>query len=304
MIDYNARNNLAQQRQTQGMIAGLKDALVTGLKAKQATGEGEDVLRLVFKKEEDQAQTNAIEKIGKALALIYNQIKKPIVLPKTLNVTGKVEVSKQPPIAIANFKELEKELEKYFQSLEQRLVVFAQAAAMAPTPKIDFPEFNFPTPAPINVQGIIDAIQDLEKGLGSREKSSDTSLLRKLVDIQKGMAERPVMTPQPTTHININALNGFVQTSDNTVGMTAVTLPQYGQLFNRRSLMIYNNSANTIYIGGSTVTTSNGLPVPSGAYAPSIDAGYDLPIFGVASTNGNDIRCIEISSDKTQNIQE
>jgi hypothetical protein len=112
------------------------------------------------------------------------------------------------------------------------------------------------------------------------------------------------MVPQPVTNININALQGFAKSTNQTVGTSLVTLPSYGQLFNRRSLIIFNNDASaTLYIGGSDVTISNGTPILPQTFSPSIDAGYNMVIYGVSTTNIN-VRVMEISKDQTQNVQE
>lgn len=37
------------------------------------------------------------------------------------------------------------------------------------------------------------------------------------------------------------------------------------------SLAVYNNGASTVYVGGSDVTTSNGVPVAANTWGPSID---------------------------------
>ena len=114
----------------------------------------------------------------------------------------------------------------------------------------------------------------------------------------------PTMVSTPVTNININALQGFIETTFATVGTSVVRLPDYGQLFNRRALLIYNNSANTIYIGGSEVTVSNGLPIPAYSYSPPIDAGYNLHVYGVAAQGGNNVRVLEVSKDQTANVQQ
>lgn len=298
MIDYQARANLAQQRQTSALMQGVKEALSQGLQ--KPDGEASDVLKLVFKKEEDNSLLTAVGKIGQALSLIYTQMRKPIAIPKVLNITGKVEVTKQPPVRVTNMDDLG----KYFQSLEQKLTVWAQAASTAQPPRIDFPKFDFPKNDPVDMTGVISAVQSLENALQGREKSSDTALLRRMADSLDAFVNTPRLTPQPVTNVTLNPLNGFVKTTDNTVGTSPVTIPNYGQLLNRRAVQIYNNSSNTIYIGGSDVTTATGFPVPAGAYAPTLDAGYDLPIYAIAGSAGNDVRVIEISKDKTGNIQE
>ena len=112
------------------------------------------------------------------------------------------------------------------------------------------------------------------------------------------------MTPQPVTNVNINALQGFLKTTSNTIGTTATKVPGYGQLFNRRALQIYNNSANTIYYGGSDVTVVNGIPVTPGSFSNVFDCGYNMIVYAIASQANNNIRILEVSKDQTGNVQE
>lgn len=295
MIDTDARNRLAQQQHTQALVNGMTDAIKQVVESKQTTSPS-----LVIKHEEDKTLVSTVEKIGQAVALVYTQIKRPIAIPKLLNITGKVEVTKQSPVEIKNFNDLG----KYFSSLEQKLTVWAQAASTAQPAPINFPKFDFPKSDPIDTSGIVSAVESLEKALQGREKSSDTAILRRMADTLSEYTSRPVMTTPPVTNVTLNALNGVVKTTDNTVGTTLTPLPQYGQLPDRRALMIYNNSSNTIYWGGSDVTVSNGIPISAGSFASPLDAGYNLKVYAVAASNGNDVRCVEISKDISSSIQE
>lgn len=296
MIDTDARNRYAQQQQTQALVNGMTQAIKQVVESNKPSSSPS----LVIKHEEDKTLVSTVEKIGQALALVYTQIKKPIALPKMLNITGKVEVTKQSDVKIANLSDLG----KYFQSLEQKLTIWAQAASTAAPPHIEIPKFDFPKYDPVDMSGVITAVQSLEKALQGQEKSSDTAILRRLADTLSEYTSRPTMTTPPVTNVFLNPNNGVVKTSDNTVGIALVSLPQYGQLLDRRSMLIYNNSSNTIYIGGSDVTTSNGLPIPAGSYSPPIDAGYNLKVYAVASQNSNDVRVIEVSKDLSGTIQE
>ena len=112
------------------------------------------------------------------------------------------------------------------------------------------------------------------------------------------------MTPQPVTNVTLNGLQGNIKTTSATVGSTVAQLPSYGQLFNRRAIVIYNNSAVTIYIGGSDVTTSNGMPVPANSYSPILDAGYNMVMYGIAASGSNNVRVLEVSKDKSDTIQQ
>lgn len=108
----------------------------------------------------------------------------------------------------------------------------------------------------------------------------------------------PQKVPQPVTNININPLRGFIKTTSATVSSTLTVLPTYGVLDNRRAVMVYNNSDTvTVYIGGSDVTSSNGMPVPPKSYSPIIDAGVRMILYGVTSSSTANVRCMEISND-------
>lgn len=72
-----------------------------------------------------------------------------------------------------------------------------------------------------------------------------------------------------------------------TVGTTATQLTTSSK--RNSAILIYNNSSNTVYLGNSSVTTTNGYPLSAGADF-AIDAtafgieGETLPdIYGIAS---------------------
>ena len=63
--------------------------------------------------------------------------------------------------------------------------------------------------------------------------------------------------------------------------------------------MVYNNSSTvTIFIGGSDVTATNGLPVPPKSYSPPIDAGVKMILYAVTSSSTANVRVLEISNDR------
>jgi len=108
----------------------------------------------------------------------------------------------------------------------------------------------------------------------------------------------PQKIPQPVTNININPLRGLVHTSTTTVGTTLSTLPGYGELNNRRSLIFQNASSTVdIYIGGSNVTTSNGYLLEAGSVSPAFDSGPRQKWYGVTASGSADVRTVEISND-------
>lgn len=75
------------------------------------------------------------------------------------------------------------------------------------------------------------------------------------------------------------------------VGATAVALPTTA-LSKRCTLFIFNNSANILYLGDSTVATTDGMPVyPHGAIMFNVED--DVVVYGIASGAASDIRIIE-----------
>lgn len=259
-----------------------------------------DDLNFEFREIADDRVVTLLTKIGNALAKIYTSIPKQVILPKIFQVQGKVEVVKQPAITIANFSEVTRQL----QSLEQKLTIWAQAASTAQPPKIEFPKFDIPQNSPVDLSEVISSLNDLQDAFKGVKMPDNTVLQRKTNELLENLVNRPQMTPQPVTNITLNGLQGVLKTSDNTVGTTVVKLPNYGQLEARRSLQIYNNSANTIYYGGSDVTINNGIPITAGSFSAGIDAGYNMIVYAISASGGNDVRVIEVSKDTSGNIQE
>jgi hypothetical protein len=78
-----------------------------------------------------------------------------------------------------------------------------------------------------------------------------------------------------------------------TVGTSAVALPTTAAA-GRRKIYIQNLSNKEIYIGGSGVTTSNGLRVAAGAVFED-EVGDDVALYGIAAAAGNNVRVFELS---------
>ncbi len=108
----------------------------------------------------------------------------------------------------------------------------------------------------------------------------------------------PQKIPQPVTNISINALAGTAKSRNITVGTSATPLPDE-VLASRRSLVIYNNSSQTLYVGGSDVTTTNGMPVPASSYSPAFDAGEKMVVYGIVASTTANVRTLEISDIRT-----
>ena len=167
-----------------------------------------------------------------------------------------------------------------------------------------------------NDQGIIMTLNRIEKVLDKKESVKTTDNSDKIIKAIKGLKVElpelefpttvsvdnfpPTKTPMPVTHISINALNGFIHTTAQTVSSTLATLPAYGVLDNRRTLQVYNNSSTvTVFIGGSDVTATNGLPVPPKSYSPAIDASPQTVLYGLTSSSTANVRVLEISDEES-----
>ena len=292
MIDPALRAKYMQN----SLIKGMKDVMSSSLKS---GNPNEEVLKLVVKREDDVKLQGSVDKIGQALVLFYNLLKKPMVLPRIFQVTGKVEITKQPKVTIENIREFE----KYFTSLEKTFNHLLLAIQGMPQPQIKLPKIEIPAQVNNANPELLEAIENLNERIENLSSPEAVSM-SKTNELLEALVNRPQLTPQPVTNISINALQGFAKATSQTVGTSVVELPSYGQLFNRRSIIVFNNDAtNTLYIGGSDVTTSNGMPVLAQTYSPSIDAGYNMDIYGIAGSSIN-VRVFEVSKDQTANVQE
>lgn len=302
VIDYAARAKFAQQQREKNLASAMRDSVISAL---QNSSKGdEEVLKLVVKREEEKELLDRVSKLGSGLAMIYDLLRKPFILPKLFQIKGEVEVTRQPAIEVKNFRELQ----KYFEDLKSSFDKMIYAVQTMPQPQIKIPTIKIPEVIKSDNKELADLLERLGEKINNlstgRDNDSVVSAVGKVTDAVNALYNKPTMVPQPVTNINILPLQGYVKTTATTVGTTRTTLPGYGQLNNRRALQIYNNSSNTIYYGGSDVTTANGIPVSAGSFSNVIDAGYNMIVYGIASTTGNDIRVIEVSKDTTGTIQE
>lgn len=330
MLDLAARKALSEANKGKQFSEGIFNGISEAINLKK---ENQTLMEEVIKK--DSLLAENMDKIGKALSLIYRTIPGKTLLPKIFNIQGKVEVTNPTPIdgvikqlqdIRAQIEELKRkkfptnfvvdnflELEDYFQSLEKRISDLATAISSMPkqkavAPKIEIPAFpKIEIPKTDNTQ-VVKAIQklgqELTEKLNSLPQSEPVSFAR-AESFLETLANKPTYTPQPVTNININALQGFAESTNDTVTTTRTPLPSYGQLFNRRSLIIFNNSSDTtLYIGGQDVTSTNGLPVLAQSYSPAIDAGYNLIVYGIVASGSANVRTFEISKDKENNVQQ
>mgnify|MGYP001564963433 CR=1 FL=1 len=78
-----------------------------------------------------------------------------------------------------------------------------------------------------------------------------------------------------------------------TVGGTAVPLPSNPMEY-RRALVVHNNGSSTIYLGDSTVTTTNGMPLlASEKIAFDIQGNPNVVVYAVSASSVN-VRIMEL----------
>jgi len=322
MIDYSARAKLASGTRDRGLVNGAFSSVMQGLQLKE---ENQQIMDEVMKK--DDMVASSFTKLANALALVIKKIPGAINLPKIFNVQGKVEVSNMAEFQTKNleiqlasiYKQLQTmkakpfptnfvvdnlfEMEEYFNKLDKSISGLKTAISSIPAAKLEMPKIEIPKMPKFEMPKFdTSKIEELLDELNDQIAKIKTPKIEfpKSIDVGNFPIQ---MVPQPVTNITLNGLQGTVKTTSATVTTSPTQLPGYGQLFNRRAVMIYNNSANTIYIGGSDVTVSNGMPVPASSYSPILDAGYNMIVYGIANESDN-VRVLEVSKDKTQNIQE
>lgn len=85
-----------------------------------------------------------------------------------------------------------------------------------------------------------------------------------------------------------------ISTQAISVGGTATALPN-SALENRRALVIHNDGPGILYIGGSNVTTANGIPLASSEkIAFDIGGTPNVKIYAV-SASSSDVRIMELA---------
>lgn len=173
----------------------------------------------------------------------------------------------------------------------------------------EFPKITIPKTISVKeANEIIQSVESLQKTI-----SDDLLALSKVIQAQEsGMSSNdrgevevkvsnfpPQHIPTPVTNISINSLRGIPLSTLVSVGTSPTLLPE-NALSQRRSMLIFNDSGETLYIGGVNVTTSTGFPVLDQSYSPPIDAGEHMKVYGVMASGG-DVRCLEVSNDSEGN---
>jgi len=94
-------------------------------------------------------------------------------------------------------------------------------------------------------------------------------------------------------NVTVASLRGTVLSTSVTIGDSATLIPS-SDLANRKSMTIRNNGSNTIFIGGSGVSTSNGFPIKVNE-SMDIDLDDASALYGIVATGNEDLRILEIS---------
>lgn len=84
---------------------------------------------------------------------------------------------------------------------------------------------------------------------------------------------------------------GRILQSEVTVATTATAIPSTA-LVGRTTIVIKNTGAATIYLGSSTVTTSNGFPLAANAVI-ELDLDEVVPIYGIVAASTETVRILE-----------
>lgn len=228
------------------------------------------------------------EKTVARLADQLEQVKKAVLANKPTKAPAvqQVKILNQQPIQRFPIEEIISALRNVERSIG-RLKFEAPK-----TQEIKFPEM----PKSMSIdegKAIVKALQELGKKIDELPKSYPDVQIPKTVSIDNFP---PQKYPLPVTNININPLRGFAKSRNITVTTTPTPLPDEVLAY-RRSLVVYNNSSSTLYVGGSDVSATNGMPVPASSYSPAFDAGPRMIIYGVVATGSANVRVLELSNE-------
>jgi len=212
------------------------------------------------------------------------------IFPKLQQIYGQVQVSNQKEFPINQLINKLTDLQRAFTSI--RLIV-------PPYPDIKEREIKFPPyPTQISMKesaSILDSLQEIKDVLSELPNNMPEAVIPKSIIVSNFP---PTKTPMPVTNISINSLRGFVKTRSVTITTGLTPLP--GEVLNnRRSVIVYNNSAVTIEVGGSDFAFGDGLPIPTATFSPPIDCGDNMILYGRVSIGTANVRTLEVSDDET-----
>lgn len=89
----------------------------------------------------------------------------------------------------------------------------------------------------------------------------------------------------------INPISATLTPTSTTVGVTATLLPATA-LAGRRSVVVHNSGSVTVFLGPSSVTTANGLPIAPNEKI-SLDINASVLLYGIVSSGSADVRTLE-----------
>lgn len=284
-----------------GRIANRVDALNTAIKAFSLMKEKEEPTTINVHAVSEESINAILTQLQNAIAVLQG---KDVVFPDTQKIEGKVEITNQKEfpkiqqiegeVKVKNPVDLKPDLKAVVTALESVQETIQSIKIEVPKQaEIKIPEF----PKQISVsesKDILRALQDLKKGIETLPKKFPEFDFPREVAISNFP---PQHVPTPVTSVNINPLRGFVKSRNITVTSSLTPLPDEVLAF-RRSIIVFNNDAAvTIFIGGSDVTSTNGLPVLAQAYSPVMDAGPKMILYGITASANVNVRVMELSNE-------
>lgn len=204
-------------------------------------------------------------------------------IPKIQQISGIVKIANQKEFPLQSILSALQNLEVSIKSLKFEI---------PPQKEIKIPEF----PNTISItesKALLKALKEVSDKLDELPKKFPE------MDFPREIAVTnfpPQKYPMPVSNFNLNPLRGFAKSRNITVTTSITPLPDEVLVY-RRSLIVFNNSTQTIYIGGSDVTSTNGLPVPKNTYSPPVDAGPKLIVYGIVASGTADVRVLELSNE-------
>ena len=92
----------------------------------------------------------------------------------------------------------------------------------------------------------------------------------------------------------VETASGAVLSTAVTVGTSATAVPA-SPLSGRKAVVIHKNGAAIVYLGGASVNTSNGFPIPAGATGMAISLDSSVTLYCISGSAGQDVRVLEVS---------
>lgn len=330
MIDQNARNNLNSMQYAKQVSASVDkltetlsnhpvisprpispaDSLAAEMKALQRViGSGnliaslEGLQKAIDSFEVNEESITNLKKLTaelnsklRILADISSKIPTEVKMnfPKEFPVKGKVDIGnidKLPAVTITNLGDVSRQLSPLLSNLQTATIRAIESTKVEPRNSIEISN-----EVKVSQWGeLIEAMEELKKGFNLLI-NKEVGDVKFPTDIVLPVEIQNWMIPQPVTHVSINGLTGFVKSTAVTVGTSITPLPPE-VLMDRRSLVAYNNDSTvTLFLGGSDVTTANGIPVPAGTYSPPFDASPAMVVYGIAASSIN-VRVLEVSDE-------